>query len=122
MAKLYDRARNTATRLLTKYGTTCTISQTITIDDPNSSWKSTESTIEHTALKCAVFDDDGVLFVDHNITGHVRVLMVEPSSDLTSIGIGDKVTLSSGEVAQVKKYKQINPDLSGAIMWALLIV
>lgn len=122
MSKFYDRARSTASRLLTKYGTTCTLSHETIVNDPDSSWKSTISVDEYNGLKCAVFDDDGVLFVNHNITGHTRVLMVEPRSDLTDISIGDKVTLSSGEVVSVKKYKQINPDLSGVIMWALLIV
>lgn len=122
MNPFYTRARATASRLITKYGTVCTIKHETTVDDPNSSWKTTVDTVEYGGLKCIIFDDDGVLFVNHNITGHTRILMVEPTPELTEIYVGDKVVLANGETVHVKKYKQIDPDQSGVILWALLIV
>lgn len=122
MNPLYARSRATAKRLIAKYGMTCTLEHETVINDPTSSWKSTTSKTTYPNVKGIVFDDDGVLFVNHNITGNPRILMIEPVDQLTSVSVGDKVTFTNGEVVQVKKYKHIDPDQSGVILWALLIV
>lgn len=122
MNQLYARARTTATRLISKYGMTCSLDHEVVVNDPTSSWKSTTTKTTYPNVKGIVFDDDGVLFVNHNITGNPRILMIEPIPELDHISIGDKITFTSGEVVQVKKYKHIDPDQSGVILWALLIV
>jgi hypothetical protein len=122
MNPLYARASETASRLLADYGMLCTLVHETVVDDPDSSWKSTVTKDTYPNVKGIVFDDDGVLFVNHNITGNVRILMIEPIPTLANVSVGDKVTLANGEVVQVKKYKHIDPDLSGTILWALLIV
>lgn len=118
---IYDKFRDTAIRLVTKYGTVATMKHKTVVAVPNSSYKSTVTEVD-TAIKCIIFDDDGTLFVNHNIQGHTRILVVAPDPALTEIHIGDTVTLPTNEVVQIKQYKDINPDLSGVILWALLIV
>ena len=118
---MYGRFRDTALNLITKYGMDATLTLKTTAPDPLHKWKSVE-TETVMPIKCVIFDDDGVLFVNHNITGHTRILMVAPNPLLTDINIGDTVKLLTDEVVTVKKFKQINPNLEGVILWALLIV
>ena len=116
----YTRYRQTAERLIATYGTTGAIVNTVqTATDPAQPWKTTP-VVKSMPIQLAVFPDDGVTFVDHNVTGNVRVALVSPSAELTAIAIGDVLTYGL-QTATVKSYKTIDPDGSGAILWALLI-
>lgn len=117
----YERYRDVAKRLIPKYGTVGSITSTVkTIPDPAQPWNATY--IDNvTPIQLCSFPDDGVLFVNHNITGNVRVLLVAPSAQLTEVFVGDVVKYGT-QTAAVKQYKTIDPDGSGAILWALLVV
>ena len=116
----YTRYRETAQRLIKKYGTVGSLTNTKQIiPDPTKKWI-TESVTSSLPIELVVFPDDGVTFVDHNVTGNVRVALVSPSAELTAIAIGDVLTYGL-QTATVKSYKTIDPDGSGAILWALLI-
>lgn len=117
----YTRYRDIAKRLIPKYGTVGSLDNTRTVTpNPSQPWiNQSIDTVVPIAL--IVFPDDGVTFVDHNVTGNVRIAMVAPSDELISVSIGDRVKYGL-QTATVKSYKTIDPDGSGAILWALLIV
>lgn len=117
----YARYRDIAKRVIPKWGTAGTLLQTrAVIPDPQKPWNatSTDTTID---IKLVIFPDDGVTFVDHNLTGDVRIALVAPTDALTSVEIGDKVSYSAAS-GIVKNYTKLDPDGTGAILWALLIV
>ena len=116
----YTRYRETAQRLIKKYGTVGSLTNTKQIiPDPTKKWI-TESVTSSLPIELVVFPDDGVTFVDHNVTGNVRVALVAPKQELAEVYIGDVVKYGLF-TATVKSYKTIDPDGSGAILWALLI-
>lgn len=115
----YTRYRDIAKRLIPKYGTVGNLEASRQIPDPNTPWKSTTETL-NIPLQLVVFPDDGVTFVDHNVTGNVRMALVAPSDQLNDVAIGDIITYGA-QRASVRKYKTIDPDGSGPILWAILI-
>lgn len=116
----YTRYRDIAQRLIPKYGTVGKLKSTVkTIPDPTKPWQATYIEKE-IPIQLVAFPDDGVMFVNHNVTGNVRILMVAPSEQLTDVAIGNVVTYGK-QTASVEKYKTIDPDGSGAILWALLV-
>lgn len=117
----YAHYRNVAKTMIPKYGTTGMLKQVRAVTpNPAQAWKVTqlESTLP---INLVSFPDDGVTFVDHNITGNVRILLVAPSDLLTSLEIGDTITYGA-HTCKVQKYKTIDPDGTGAILWAILVV
>lgn len=120
MAK-YTRQAETALRLIKKAGTTCSfqaLRSSATSDDK--AWKPKRSLTQIDSLYCVVFDDDGETFLNHNISGRTRIVLIAPDVRLKNIDVGDKV-LITGEVLNVEKIKQLNPDNEGAILWTLLV-
>lgn len=115
----YTKYRSMSTRLITKYGTNGTHVRRELVRDAVQAWKSTEQIIS-TPVKLLQFDDDGILFVNHNITGHVRILIIAPTPLLTAINVGDTVTYGTNSVT-VQKIQKLDPDNSGAILWAVLV-
>lgn len=116
----YARFRDTAKRLIPKYGTVGSIKSIKQTVDPAQPWKSV-ATETITPIKLLSFPDDNVTFINHNITGDPRILLVAPSDELTAVYIGDIVSYGT-QVATVKDFKKIDPDESGAILWVLLTV
>lgn len=115
----YERYRGIARRLIPKYGTVGTLTETKSIiPDPTKPWNATVAEVD-TSIHLLSFPDDGVLFVDHNVTGDVRILLVAPKPELQRVTIGAKITFGVTSLL-VKKYKAIDPDGSGVILWALL--
>jgi len=115
----YTRYRDIANRLIPKYGTSGTLENTRVVPDPDKPWNSTPVTTT-TAISLIAFPDDGHTFVDHNISGDVRIIMVAPKPTL-SIEIGDKIKYGVNAVT-VQKLKKLDPDGSGAILWAALVL
>lgn len=116
----YARYRETAMRLIAKYGTVGTITTVRQVSpDPTKPWNAVPTSVE-LPIKLVTFPDDGVTFVDHNVTGNVRIAIVAPSTELRNVAVGDVVRYGL-ETAAVKKYKAIDPDGSGVIVWSLLI-
>lgn len=115
----YTKYRELSTRLITKYGTSGTVVRRELIRDPVQAWKSSEQ-ITSVPVKLLQFDDDGILFVNHNITGHVRILIIAPTTLLTAIEIGDSITYGVNSVT-VQKIQKLDPNNSGAILWAVLV-
>lgn len=115
----YSRYRNLATDKIAKYGTNGVVKNTRTVPDPDKPWLNTTVTTE-TNVKLIAFPDDGRTFVDHNITGNVRILMIAPVAGL-SIAIGDTITYGAQTVT-VQRLKDMDPDGSGAILWAVLVL
>lgn len=115
----YTRFRQMATRTIPKWGVNAVIKQTTLIKDPDKPWLETE-TVKETPIKLIQFPDDGTTFVDHNITGNVRILLIAPVAGL-EIAIGDVITYGAN-VVTAQKYKALDPDGTGAILWAVLVL
>lgn len=115
----YDRQRETALRLVKKYGSIADLTQTTSVSDPVKEWKSvvTTSTVEVFAV---TFADDGVTFVNHNIQGDTRVATVV-SKDALKMQVGDTLAIQ-GRTFTVKLARPLEPDMQGAISWSALIV
>lgn len=116
----YARFRDAAKRLIPKYGTVGNIKSIKQTANPAQPWKSATSET-NVPIKLLSFPDDNVTFVNHNITGDPRILLVAPSDELSAVYIGDIVSYGT-QVATVKDFKKIDPDDSGAILWVLLTV
>lgn len=116
----YSRQRTTALRLIKKSGIICTVQIWRNNSDADKAWKPARSMAQIDGLYCVIFDDDGETFVNHNIAGRTRIVMIAPDTRLSNIDVGDKV-LISGEILNVEKIKKLDPDNSGAILWTLLV-
>lgn len=116
----YTSKRAQAVRMIERYGTSAVLTQISRTADPAASWKTIETVNAHD-VSVVVFPDDGETFVDHNISGDPRIILMSPQPTLTDVSVGDTVTLAH-EVVTVKKIKKLDPDLTGAIIWTLLVL
>lgn len=115
----YNRFRELANELIPKYGTSGVLTNTRTVANPDKPWLNDVVTT-NTNIKLIAFPDDGRTFVDHNITGDVRILMIAPIAGM-KIAIGDTITYGVHTVT-TQKLKAMDPDGSGAILWAVLVL
>lgn len=119
MAK-YSRQTETALRLIRKAGTTCSFQALRGDVTSDKAWKPKRTLTQIDKLYCVIFDDDGETFLNHNIAGRTRIVLIAPDARLTNIDVGDKINIT-GEVLNVEKIKQLNPDNEGVILWTLLV-
>ena len=115
----YDRQREQAVRMIKAKGTQAVLEVMTRLGEQDKPWRPTAAGTKHDVW-CVVFADDGETFVDHNITGNVRIALIAPADGLTRIGIGDKLTIKN-EVVNINLVKKLDPDASGAILWTALI-
>lgn len=113
----YERQRETALRLVKKYGLNGILQKEVIVPDHDKPWNNTVTT-QTTSVNLLAFADDGVTFVNHNITGDVRLLTVVSQLPL-DIGVGDLIVTTTNTFT-VKLAKPLDPDLTGAILWAVL--
>lgn len=113
----YERQRETALRLVKKYGVNGILQQEVITPDQDKPWNNTVTT-QTTSVHLVAFADDGVTFINHNITGDVRLLTVVSQFPL-DIGVGDLIVTTTNTFT-VKLAKPLDPDLTGAILWAVL--
>lgn len=114
----YERQRATALRMVKKFGAAGSVERTVTVPNVDQPWKATVSRVS-IAIDFVAFADDGVTFVDHNMQGDVRVLTIVSSSPL-SIQVGDVIKTTANDFT-VKLAKPLDPDMTGAILWAALV-
>lgn len=114
----YERQRKTANKLVGKYGTTGLLVQTEKVVT-DVAWRAVTTTTTKD-IKFVAFADDGVTFVNHNIMGDVRLLTVVGTDGLINIRVGDKIKTAAREF-NVELAKPLDPDLTGAILWAALV-
>ena len=114
----YERQRETALRMVTKYGVSATLHSTAITTEDATPWKQGNKLNTITPIKLVAFADDGVTFVNHNIQGDVRLLTVV-SNHVLDIKVGDTIKTAVNDFT-VKLAKPLDPDLSGAILWAVL--
>lgn len=122
----YTRQRATALKLIKRYGTLCVLTTYRNDGKSAQGWKVDRSEAKVTELPCVVFDDDGETFINHNISGRTRIILLAPDVRVTNVDVGDKVTINAGtpreETLNVEKIKQLNPAAEqGAILWTLLL-
>ena len=115
----YERQREAALRMVTKYGARASLSQTTSVENPATPWKPTVS-VSLVPVHVVTFADDGVTFVDHNIQGDVRIATVVAYSTF-AMQVGDGLMIN-GKTYTVKLAKPLDPDMTGAILWSALIV
>ena len=115
----YTKYRELSKRLVSKYGRDGKVIKRQLVKDPAKPWLTTE-TVTETNVKLIQFDDDGVTFVNHNITGHVKILIIAPVAGFEELAVGDTITYGIRSVT-VQKYKKLDPDDTGAILWAVLV-
>lgn len=115
----YSRQREQAVRMIKAKGTAAELEVMTRLGETDKPWRPTATGTKY-PVHCVIFADDGETFVDHNITGNVRIALIAPTDGLTRIGIGDKLTVK-GEVTNINLVKKLDPDASGAILWTALI-
>lgn len=114
----YDAQRGMALRMVQRYGSRGVIERVRQIPDPEEPWKSTVSN-EVIPVYFVAFADDGVTFVNHNIEGDVKMMTVV-SNTAFDMHVGDKIRTGT-KIFNVRVAKALDPDLSGAILWAALV-
>ena len=118
----YGRNRQSALKLISKFGVSCVLRTDRAVNQNGTpAWKPSRSFTDTSDLKCVIFDDDGETFVNHNVSGRTRIILLAPDTRVTNINVGDKVIVAN-EVLNVELIKMLNPDASGAILWTLLTV
>lgn len=115
----YTRFRDMATRVIPKWGVDGVLHQTHLVKDPAKPWLETETTTT-TPIKLVQFPDDGTTFVNHNLTGNLRILLIAPVAGMV-INIGDTFTYGANKVT-AQRFKSLDPDGTGPILWAVLVL
>ena len=115
----YTRHRQTAQRLIDKFGAPAVI----TLKRRAGVGLNAEYQTRDVPTKAVIFPDDGVTFVNHNITGSPSIVLCAPvlTGGLNEINVGDTVSVGIRTLT-VKLIKPLDPDQTGAILWTLLAV
>jgi len=113
----YDSQRAMARRMVQKYGIRAVLERTELIKDPVQQWKTTETKVT-IPIYFVTFADDGTVFINHNIQGDVRTFTIVGNEPI-EIRVGDTIR-GAGKSYVVREAKSLDPDLSGAILWAAL--
>lgn len=115
----FERQRATALRLVKKNGVAAVRERITVQDNVDQPWKSGTRQTDVVPVHFVAFADDGITFVNHNIQGDVRLLTVVSTVNF-DIQAGDVIKTPS-KAFTVKLAKPLDPDLSGAILWAALV-
>lgn len=115
----YKAKRLQAYRMIAKYGTMIKVEQVITGEGVNAWTPVQPETVMRDAV-CVSFADDGVTFVNHNITGDVSLFTIGTTEPDLFLHVGDVIVYEDGRRFTVRLAKPLDPTKNGAILWAAL--